>query len=119
MSFKLLKGYNESWGMSLLDNEQIIHYWNNNGDVLISRVIAWRNWDHYGDRWGMNRWVERTFQGTMVGFFYDRLDIPLIFSIETGDRRYSNDLLDREQFEYINNFQPYQFVTIKWFEYVI
>lgn len=64
----------------LLDNEMIIHYWND-GDyhnILTARVIAWANGNHaFG-----GGWIRTVYRGTMERFFYNRLSIPVIESIE-------------------------------------
>ena len=65
---------------SLLDNEQIIRYWND-GDyhnILYERVIAWARGIHvFADNW-----IQREYEGTLERFFYNRLEIPVIQSFE-------------------------------------
>jgi hypothetical protein len=64
----------------ILDNEQVIHYWND-GDyhnILYERIIAWARGIHvFADNW-----IQREYEGTMERFFYNRLEIPVIQSIE-------------------------------------
>ena len=66
----------------ILDNEQIIRYWNdgNYHDILYERVIAWARGIHvFADNW-----ILREYEGTMERFFNNRLglEIPVIQSIE-------------------------------------
>ncbi len=88
----------------ILNNEQIIRYWND-GDfhnILYERVIAWARGTHaFGGGWRLE-----TFVGTMERFFYNRLEIPVIQSIEamtpggptfTEDDRY---YIDNNNFHY-------------------
>jgi len=64
----------------LLPNEMIIRYWND-GDfhnILYERVISWANGNHvFGGGWTRHAYV-----GTMERFFYNKLSIPIIESIE-------------------------------------
>jgi hypothetical protein len=78
--FKFLKENVEDPPRSILDNEQIIRFWND-GDyhnILYERVIAWARGIHvFADNW-----IQREYEGTMERFFYGRLEIPVIQSIE-------------------------------------
>ena len=69
----------ETFPRALLENEQLIHYWND-GDfrnILYERVIAWASGIHlFADNW-----IQREYEGTMERFFYNRLEIPVIQSI--------------------------------------
>ena len=116
-AFKLLSGVNIETDTlvraPLLENEQWIRYWND-GDyhnLLSSAVIAWARGTHAFD----NNWVEHRFEGTMEEFFYARLDIPVILSIEAlvddGATFYEDDR------EYLDNIN-FQFpVKIIYFQY--
>jgi hypothetical protein len=61
--------------ISLLENEQSLHYWTDNYMNLTGRVIAWSRDIH------INSWRRVTYHGTMEGFFNHRLEIPVIGSI--------------------------------------
>ena len=65
--FKFLNGIEEQ--QSLLENEQVIRYWND-GDyrnILYERVIAWARGIHvFADNW-----IQREYEGTLERFFYN------------------------------------------------
>lgn len=88
----------------LLENEQVIRYMNNER-FIIYKTIAWARGIHvFADNW-----VQREYQGFMDDFFTDRLEIPVIQSIEAlipdgatlteDDREYVN--FDRSPFKII------------------
>jgi hypothetical protein len=85
----------------VLDNEQVIRYWND-GDyrnILNSSVIAWARGIHvFADNW-----IQRVYEGTLEEFFYVRLDIPVIQSIEAlipNGATLTED--DRQYIDYVN-----------------
>jgi len=97
----------------ILNNEQIIRYWND-GDyhnILYERVIAWASGIHlFADNW-----IERQYEGTMERFFNNRLEIPVIQSIEAlvpGGTTFTED--DRYYIDNINFHFP---VKIVYYEY--
>jgi hypothetical protein len=102
----------------ILDNEQIIRYWNDGdyNNILYERIIAWARGIHvFADNW-----IQREYQGTMERFFYNRigLEIPVIQSIEalipggstfTEDDRY---YIDNNNFHYPVKIIYYEYETI-------
>ena len=109
--FKFLR--NPSRG-GLLNNEQVIRYYND-GDyhnLLNSRVIAWARGIHvFADNW-----IQGEYVGTLERFFYNRLDIPVIISIEAlipNGTTFTED--DREYIDHVN-FDGIPFKII-YFEY--
>ena len=82
----------------LLENEQVIRY-TNNERFLIYKTIAWARGIHaFADNW-----VQREYQGFMDDFFTDRLEIPVIQSIEAlipDGATLTED--DREYVNYVN-----------------
>lgn len=104
----------EQMQISLLENEQIIRYWND-GDfhnILYERIITWARGTHLFD----DNWRERVFDGTMERFFYNRLEIPVIQSIESivpGGSTFTED--DRYYLENNNFHYP---VRIIYYEYI-
>ena len=100
----------------ILDNEQIVRYWND-GDyhnILYERVITWARGIHvFADNW-----IQREYEGTMERFFYNRLEIPVIQSIEalipggstfTEDDRY---FIDNNNFHYPLKIIYYEYTPI-------
>ena len=112
--FKFLKENVEDPPRQILDNEQIIRFWND-GDyhnILYERVIAWARGIHvFADNW-----IQREYEGTLERFFYNRLEIPVIQSIEAlipGGPTFTED--DRYYIDNNNNFHyP---VRIIYYEY--
>lgn len=98
----------------VLENEQIIRYWND-GDfhnILYERIIAWARGIHvFADNW-----IEREYEGTLERFFYNRLEIPVVRSIQLlvddGDT-FTED--HRIFFQHIHFHFP---VKIIYYEYV-
>jgi len=91
----------ESTRVPLLENEQIIRYWNNGDsrDMLYEKVIAWARGTHaFGGEWRLE-----SFIGPMERFFDNRLEIPVIQSIEAmipNGATFTED--DREYINYFN-----------------
>ncbi len=83
-NFKFLKSEQEKplepIPLPLSPDETIIHYWND-GDfrnILYAKVISWANGNHaFG-----GGWTRHAFVGTMERFFYNKLSVPIIESIE-------------------------------------
>jgi len=101
----------------LLENETIIHYWND-GDfyvILYARVIAW-NRDIHSSR----AWRECIYEGTMERFFYNRLEIPVIRCIVVlGTDGALDRLFFESDVEYLSthNFGNYS-VKIYYYEHI-
>jgi hypothetical protein len=102
----------------ILNNEQIIRYWNDDDyhNILYERIIAWARGIHvFADNW-----IQREYEGTMERFFNNRLGlgIPVIQSIEalipggstfTEDDRY---YIDNNNFHYPVRIIYYEYETI-------
>ena len=97
----------------VLENEQTIRYYNDWDfqTTLYSRVIAWARGIHlFADNW-----IPREYEGTFERFFYNRLEIPVIQSIEAlipGGPTFTED--DRY---YIDNNNFHYPVKIIYYEY--
>lgn len=114
--FKFLsENLEEQPNRPLLENEQIIRYWNG-GDyhnILHSRVIAWARGTHVFS----DDWIQRGYEGTLEQFFTNRLEIPVILSFEAlipnGATLYEDD---REYVNYVNfDGSPFR---IKYYEII-
>jgi hypothetical protein len=86
----------------LLENEQIVSYWDDGGnrDMLYVKVIAWVRGTHaFSDEW-----IQREYEGTMEEFFTNRLGIPVILSIEAmvnnGVTFYEDDRIYMDQISF-------------------
>ena len=94
----------------VLDNEQVIRYVNNEGFVIY-RTIAWARGIHaFADNW-----IQKEYEGTMVRFFFNCFEIPVIQSIEaliSNGATFTED--DREYLNYFNFDIP---VKIVYYEY--
>ena len=99
----------------ILDNEQIIRYWND-GDyrnILYERVIAWARGIHvFADNW-----IQREYEGTLDRFFYNRLEIPVIQSFEALIPNGATLTEDDRQYIDYTNFDGSPFKII-YYEYV-
>ena len=85
----------------VLENEQTIRYYNDWDfqTTLYSRVIAWARGIHVFS----DNWIQREYEGTLERFFYNRLEIPVIQSIEAlipNGATLTED--DREYVNYVN-----------------
>ena len=99
----------------LLENEQVIRYWND-GDyhnILYERIIAWASGIHiFADNW-----IQKEYEGTMEGFFNNRLGlgIPVVQSIgllaENGDTFTEDDRI------YLHHIHFHFPVRIIYYEY--
>jgi len=97
----------------VLENEQTIRYYNDEDfqTTLHSRVIAWARGIHVFS----DNWIQREYEGTLERFFYNRLEIPVIQSIEAlipGGPTFTED--DRY---YIDNNNFHYPVKIIYYEY--
>lgn len=117
MDFKFFENREEELGNGLLmDNEHVIHYWNDGDEreLLTARVIAWRT-SYYMDN---PQWRLVRFDGTMQQFFENRfLEIPVIRSIEC-DRILHYRSLDEVNVPIYRNFEGNVRYTIFYYELV-
>ena len=106
----------EPQNRSLLDNEQLIHFWNDGEEMelLTARVIAWRTRVHMDNP----QWRLMSFVGTMEQFFGSILSIPVIRSIENGPLRYYRSLNSDEFPITLGNFQGNIQYIINYYEYI-
>jgi hypothetical protein len=93
-----------------LENEMVIRYMNNERFVIY-KTIAWARGIHaFADNW-----VQIEFEGTMEEFFTNRLEIPVILSIEAlipDGATFTED--DRDYLNYFNFDCP---VKIIYYQY--
>ena len=97
----------------VLENEQTIRYYNDEDfqTTLHSRVIAWARGIHlFADNW-----IPREYEGTFERFFYNRLEIPVIQSIQAIMQ--GGSTLTEDDREYIDNNNFYYPVRIIYYEY--
>ena len=93
-----------------LENEMVIRYITH-ANFCVYRTIAWARGIHaFADNW-----IQREFEGTMYEFFADRLEIPIIQSIEAlipDGAIFTED--DRDYLNYFNFDCP---VKIIYYQY--
>ena len=111
-NFKFLRNKKED-GFSLLNNEDVVNYFTDAGPML-ERVIAWCLPSHRDNPF----WVPSRFDGTMEEFFNNRLDIPVIISIETPTHMFTHELMLHPEYRSeLPNFGEDDVIAIYYYSY--